>query len=196
MRTATANGSMYIPRRYLHTRRSIYIDLGGRDTTGASYIVQVGQRIDPPDRLLESVQVDSQGVSSHWGSPLGGRTPVLRGPTDRPPLGIRPSRSPSQVPRHPALGRGGGGAPLRGKAPPETELFIYLNTLSNSTRPYLRTSTASHPNCEVKPVRARLVRSWGTRLEALVQSYFWRFLLPHLPSHCHCTLPPLSFCTV
>ena len=185
---------MYIPRRYLHTRRSVYIDLGGRGTTGG-VVYSPSRTKDPSDRLLESVQVDSQGVGSHWGSPLGGRTPVLRGPTDRPPLGIRPSRSPSQVPRHPALG-GGGGAPLRGKAPPETELFIYLNTLSNSTRPYLRTSTASHPNCEVKPVRARLVRSWGTRLEALVQSYFWRFLLPHLPSHCHCTLPPLSFCTV
>ena len=40
-------------------------------------------------------------------------------------------------------------------------------------RPYPGTSTASHPNCEVKPQRARLVRSWGTRLEARVLSYFF-----------------------
>ena len=185
--------NVYTPEVLTHKEVGIYRSRRKGHHWGVVY--SPSRTKDPSDRLLESVQVDSQGVGSHWGSPLGGRTPVLRGPTDRPPLGIRPSRSPSQVPRHPALG-GGGGAPLRGKAPPETELFIYLNTLSNSTRPYLRTSTASHPNCEVKPVRARLVRSWGTRLEALVQSYFWRFLLPHLPSHCHCTLPPLSFCTV
>ena len=53
--------------------------------------------------------------------------------------------------------------------------FMYLRRVSLPTRPHHRTSTASHPNCEVKPQRARLVRSWGTRLEARVLSYHFTF---------------------
>ena len=41
------------------------------------------------------------------------------------------------------------------------------------TRPYHETNTASHPNCEVKTHRARLVRRWGTPSEALVPSYLF-----------------------
>ena len=54
-------------------------------------------------------------------------------------------------------------------------VHIVKHALSALTRPYHRTSTASHPNCEVKPGRARLVRSWGTRLEARVPSYLFFF---------------------
>ena len=62
----------------------------------------------------------------------------------------------------------------------ESKNIMSLYTLEfvfSTARPYPGTSTASHPNCEVKPQRARLVRSWGTRLEARVLSYF--FLLPY-----------------
>ena len=40
------------------------------------------------------------------------------------------------------------------------------------SRPHHELSTASHPHSEVKPRRARIVQTWGTRLEVLVLRFF------------------------
>ena len=44
--------------------------------------------------------------------------------------------------------------------------------VSSLSRPYHELSTASHPHSEVKPRRARIVQTWGTRLEVLVLRFF------------------------
>ena len=44
------------------------------------------------------------------------------------------------------------------------------------SRPYHELSTASHPHSEVKPRRARIVQTWGTRLEVLVRRFLFFFV--------------------
>ena len=68
-------------------------------------------------------------------------------------------------------------------------VYIRKHALSALTRPYHRTSTASHPNCEVKPGRDWLVRSWGTRLEAQLSCYFLFAPVPCCPGPPHRTAP-------
>ena len=45
------------------------------------------------------------------------------------------------------------------------------------SRPYPVLSTASHPHSEVKPLRARIVRMWGTRSEVRVLRFFFLLFL-------------------
>ena len=68
-------------------------------------------------------------------------------------------------------------------------LHIPFSGIPTLTRPYHRTSTASHPNCEVKPGRDWLVRSWGTRLEAQLSCYFLFAPVPCCPGPPHRTAP-------
>ena len=44
---------------------------------------------------------------------------------------------------------------------------------SHVSRPHHELSTASHPHSEVKPRRARIVQTWGTRLEVRVLRFFF-----------------------